>query len=83
MGFICYIYSTIMGKQGRPKNLHKSVTVTITATPKLAQYLDDLIKEEGFGNSRAEIAKNFVWKEINRLISAGNLDRRKGYEAGS
>ncbi|MCK4815524.1 hypothetical protein KA005_07125 [bacterium] len=67
-----------MAKQGRPKNRYKSVTVTITATPKLVQYLDDLIKEEGFGNSRAEIAKNFVWKEINRLISAGNLDRRKG-----
>lgn len=67
-----------MGKLGRPKNRYKSVTVTITATPKLVQYLDDLIEEEGFGNSRAEIAKNFVWKEINRLISAGNLDRRKG-----
>lgn len=67
-----------MGKLGRPKNRFKSVTVTITATPKLFQYLDDLIEEEGFGNSRAEIAKNFVWKEINRLISVGNLDRRKG-----
>ena len=67
-----------MKKVGRPRNRHKTITVAITVTTKLVQYLDDLINEEGFGNSRAEIAKNFVWKEINRLISTGNLDRHKG-----
>ena len=71
-----------MVNKGRPKNRHKSVAVTITVTPKLIQYLDDLVDEEGFGNSRAEVAKNFVWTEINRLISVGNLDRRKDSVTG-
>jgi len=40
-------------------------------------YLDDLIEEEGYGNSRAGVAKNLVWRTIEELISKGIIDRRK------
>lgn len=62
---------------GRPKNRHKSVLVTITGTPKLAAYLDDLVAEEGYGHSGAEVARTLVWRGIEELISKGVLDRRK------
>jgi len=61
---------------GRPKNAHDSVTIEVTASPKLVAYLDDLKKQEGFGNSRAEITRNFVWKEINRLLEVNRLKAR-------
>lgn len=66
-----------MAKPGRPKNQHEPVKVTITATPKLALYLDDLVAEEGYGNSRAEVARNLVWSAIRELLSKHLLDRRK------
>lgn len=62
----------------RPKNRHDPVRITITGTPKLAQYLDDLVEEEGYGNSRGAVAQNLVWRGIEQLIAAGILDRRKG-----
>jgi hypothetical protein len=62
----------------RPKNTHKSIEVTITASPKMGAYLDDLCREEGYGNSRAEIARNLVWRAIEELIGKGIVDRRKG-----
>jgi hypothetical protein len=62
---------------GRPKNKHKPVSVTITGTPKLGAYLDALKAEEGFGNSRGEVARTLVWNGIHELISRGILDRIK------
>lgn len=62
----------------RPKNKHEPVRITITGTPKLAQYLDDLILEEGYGNSRGTVAQSLVWRGLEQLIAAGVLDRRKG-----
>lgn len=47
--------------------------VEFKASPKLLAYLDALKNEEAFGNSRAEIVRNFVWKEVNRLIEVGRL----------
>lgn len=61
----------------RPRNSHPTTSVPISATPKLLKYLDDLVKEEAYGNSRAEVAKSFVWQVIQDLISKGVLDRRK------
>ena len=58
---------------GRPKNTHETIPVEFTASPKLVHYLDELQNDEGFGSSRAEIARNFVWKEVNRLIETGRL----------
>ena len=57
----------------RPKNAHEPITIEFAGTPKLAKYLDVLVRDEGFGSSRAEVARNFVWKEVNRLIEAGRL----------
>ena len=66
-----------MAKTGRPKNKHKTESFTVTgAEPKLLAYLDELVKKQGFGNSRSAVARNFVWREVNRLIEAGRLDER-------
>lgn len=62
----------------RPKNRQPSVKITITATPKLALYLDHLIQEEGYGASRGEVAKNLVWRIIEDLISKSIIEQRRG-----
>lgn len=62
----------------RPKNLQPSVKITITATPKLALYLDHLIEEEGYGASRGEVAKNLVWRMIEDLISKSIIEQCRG-----
>ena len=54
-----------------------SIDVTITAPPKLVEYLDDLIAEQGFGASRGEVARTLVWQRIHDLISEGIIDRRR------
>lgn len=63
---------------GRPPNRHKSIHVKLSAEPKLVLYLEDLIREQGFGASRPAVAKNLCWRAIEELISKGILDRRKG-----
>jgi hypothetical protein len=65
-------------KVGRPSNPHPTKAVKITATPKLLAYLDDLKVEEGYGNSRGEIALRLVWRAVEELISRGVLTRRPG-----
>jgi hypothetical protein len=67
---------------GRPRNRYKPVEVTITSTPKLGLYLDDLVSEEGYGNSRAEVARTLVWRGIEELLGKGILTRRPGESAG-
>lgn len=62
----------------RPKNRQPSVKITITATPKLARYLEDLIEVEGYGASRGEVARNLVWRLIEDLISKGIIEQRRG-----
>jgi len=62
----------------RPRKLVATERIVITGTRKLAVYLDDLIAEDGFGTSRAEVAKSLVWRTIEDLISKGILDRRRG-----
>ena len=61
----------------RPKNRQPSVKITITATPKMALYLDRLIEEEGYGVSRGEVAKTLVWRVIEDLISKGIIEQRR------
>ncbi len=51
--------------------------ITITSTPKLASYLNDLVDEEGYGKTPSEVARTLVWRGIEELIKAGILDRRK------
>lgn len=62
---------------GRPRNAEPSEPVTMAAQPKLVEYLDDLIAEQGFGTSRAEVARTLVWERVRELISQGVLDRRR------
>ena len=42
-------------------------------TAKALKYLDMLKEKDGFGSSRPEIIRNFVWKEIHRLIEVKRL----------
>ena len=60
----------------RPRNPQASVKVEVLMTPKLGAYLDALKEMEGFGNSRPEIIRNFVWQEVNRLIEVGRLETK-------
>lgn len=62
----------------RPKHRQTSVKIMITATPKLALYLDDLVEEEGYGASRGEVARTLVWSAIQDLISECVIERRRG-----
>ncbi|MGH7818604.1 MAG: hypothetical protein ACREQ9_02430 [Candidatus Binatia bacterium] len=62
----------------RPKNPVQPVKVVITGTPKMARYLADLVVEEGYGNTPAEVARTLVWRGIEELISRNVLGRRRG-----
>jgi hypothetical protein len=67
----------IKRKNGRPKNEEATSTLEVTGTEqKLLAYLDDLLKLQGFGNSKSAIARGFIWKEVNRLIETGRLKQR-------
>lgn len=68
----------IVAGPGRPDNPHKTKQVAFAATPKLLRYLDDLILEEGRGNSRGEVARALVWSAVEDLVSKGILTRRAG-----
>lgn len=61
---------------GRPRKAQPSVKIEVLVTPKFAAYLDDLIEMEGFGASRPEVIRRFVWREINQLIVDGRLKEK-------
>lgn len=58
---------------GRPKNKEEHPAVEVTLSPKLLKYIDILKEKEGFGNSRPDVIRECVWKEVNRLIEVGRL----------
>ena len=58
------------------KGAKRTRPIELAATPRLIGYLDDIVELEGFGNSRAEVARNFVWKEVNRLIEKKRITQR-------
>lgn len=60
----------------RPKNPQEKITIELQASPKLVGYLDQLKKMEGFGESRQEIVKTFVWAEINKLLLEKRLKQK-------
>jgi hypothetical protein len=66
----------MVDKGGRRKSEKETKAIPVNGTPKLLEYLDELVDMEGFGNSRAEVARNFVWQEVNRLIAVGRLKAR-------
>jgi len=59
----------------RPRNPEPTVLLEVGFTPKAVKYLDLLKEKDGFGTSRADIIRSFVWKEINRLIEVKRLDQ--------
>jgi hypothetical protein len=69
-----HIYAIDMA---RPKNIQPSKKITITATPKLKSYLEDLVQVEGYGASRGEVARNLAWRMIEYLISKGIIEQRR------
>jgi hypothetical protein len=62
----------------RPKNPVESIKITVTASPRLRDYLNDLVAQEGYGATPSEVAKNLVWRGIEDLIYKGVLSRRAG-----
>ena len=60
----------------RPKNPTAKITVELQASAKLIAYLDALRKMEGFGESRQDIVKNFVWAGINKLLLEKRLKQK-------
>lgn len=58
---------------GRPRSADAFIPIEVGFTAKALQYLDTLKGKDGFGSSRPEIIRAFVWKEINRLIEANRL----------
>jgi hypothetical protein len=64
-------------KKGRPSNNEPSESFDVTGVErKLLLYLEDLVTMQGFGNSKSAIARNFIWKEVNRLIEEKRLKQR-------
>lgn len=64
----------------RPKNTKETIKITLSASPKFAAYLDDLVLEEGYGKSRAEVARTLVWRSIEELMHKGIIMRRSSSE---
>ena len=50
--------------------------LTITISPKLLKYLQDVADLEGFGLTEGEVAKRFVWDGVNSLIESRRLKER-------
>lgn len=60
----------------RPKSKEVGIPIEVSMPPKLLAYLDELRDMEGFGLSRSEIIRGFVWKEVNRLIEVNRLKQK-------
>jgi len=56
----------------------KAREVDVALPVKLLNYVDDLVRLEGWGSSRAEVVRNIVWQEVHRLIVAGRLTETPG-----
>lgn len=59
----------------REPNKIESVEVRIRTTPKVVGYLDDLVNEQLYGKSRAEVAEQLVRSGIDQMIDKGTLQR--------
>jgi hypothetical protein len=61
----------------RPKNAIASVKITVTASPRMRDYLADLVKEEGYGSSVSEVARTLVWRGIEDLLVKQIISRKR------
>jgi hypothetical protein len=64
---------SMISEFGEPEDGSRHPLIKVRMSPKLIAYLDELVKVEGYGEDREEVMRNFVWAEINRLISVGRL----------
>ena len=60
----------------RTKNPIRTVAVTITTTPPVAQYLEDLVDSGLYGKNRSEAAERLVANGLERMIREGTLKRK-------
>ena len=63
---------------GRLKRRKPSKPLTIGLTLKLHAYLNDLVEEEGYGDTPTEVARNLLSRAIQDLVKDGVIDRRRG-----
>jgi len=61
----------------RPANTVESLSMTITVTPQVKQYLEDLVLKGTHGQSAAEVVRTMVNNTVRQLISTKELDERK------
>lgn len=61
----------------RPVNTVESLSMTITVTPQVKQYLEDLVVKGTHGQSPAEIVRAMINTEIRKLITSNELKERK------
>jgi hypothetical protein len=62
---------------GRPSLDYRPVRVVISASPKLARYLDMLVRKEAYGTSRPEVARTACWRLVEELQKSQILDQIK------
>lgn len=61
----------------RKPNSIKTAPFTISTTPPIAQYLDDLVATGFYGKTSADAAERLVGSSIQVLIKDGTLLKRK------
>ena len=61
----------------RPVNTVETLSMTITVTPQVKQYLEELVLKGTYGQSPAEIVRTMVNNNVQAIIDRGGLKERK------
>lgn len=61
----------------RPSNTVETLSMTITVTPQMKQYLEDLVVKGLYGSSPAEIVRNMVQKCVRQHITDKDIKERE------
>ena len=61
----------------RPTNTVETLSMTITVTPQVKQYLEDLVIKGTHGQSPAEIVRTMINDNVRKLIANNELKERK------
>ncbi|MCB1228021.1 MAG: hypothetical protein KDK99_19605 [Verrucomicrobiales bacterium] len=61
----------------RPSNNFDSTSLTISVTPQIKVYLEDLTTKGTFGCSAQEAVRFILSKAIDDMLNTGALERRK------
>lgn len=49
----------------------------MTISERMAEYIEELIELDGFGDTRQEVIRRFIDSEVNRLIADKRLKQRQ------